>query len=250
MEARVIDVRGSGPPLVYVPGIDGSGELLLGTAARLAASFRLVRLRYAGDPGGGYEELAASLVRVLDELEIERALLLAESFGVSVALETALDHPQRVAGLALVNGFAYFERRLRLALTRASAVLVSRNLYRGGRARFAQSYLFGPRRDEQALRALLALPADWFDVGYRARLALIRRVDLRERLREIRQPVAIFASDRDRIVAALSAGRAMAERMSAVELTVLERAGHVVLPLADEPWVERLLHLAERAGMR
>src|SRR5262245_41325916 len=105
MEARVIDVRGSGPPLVYVPGIDGSGELLLGTAARLAASFRLVRLRYGGDSSGGYEELAASLVRVLDELEIERALLLAESFGVSVALETALDHPQRVAGLALVNGF-------------------------------------------------------------------------------------------------------------------------------------------------
>ena len=129
-------------------------------------------------------------------------------------------------------------------------MLVSRKLYRGGRARFAQSYLFGPRRDEQALRALLALPADWFDGCYRARLALIRRVDLRERLREIRQPVAIFASDRDRIVAALSAGRAMAERMSAVELTVLERAGHVVLPLADEPWVERLLHLAERAGMR
>ena len=250
MEARIIDVRGSGPPLVYVPGIDGSGELLLGTAERLAGSFRLARLCYAGDPGGGYAELAASLVGALDELGIERALLLAESFGVAVALQAALDRAERVAALALVNGFAYYERRLRLSLARASAQFVSSGAYRGGRERFAQRFLFGPRRDAEALRALLALNADWFDERYRARLDLVRDVDLRERASGVRQPVAIFASDRDRIVASLSAGRAMAERMPAAELTVLEHAGHVVLPLAEEPWVERLERLAERAGMR
>ena len=37
---------GKGPPLVYVPGIDASGEFLLGQAEVLARSFRLVRLRH------------------------------------------------------------------------------------------------------------------------------------------------------------------------------------------------------------
>ena len=47
MIARVVDESGSGPPLVYVPGIDGTGRLLLSTAERLTSRFRLICLRYA-----------------------------------------------------------------------------------------------------------------------------------------------------------------------------------------------------------
>ena len=74
---------GSGPPLVYVPGLDGSGELLLGTAERLAQRFRLVRIAYrtTGPPprgGDSYASLAESIAARLDELGIERALVVAK----------------------------------------------------------------------------------------------------------------------------------------------------------------------------
>ena len=249
MHAEIIDTAGDGPPLVYVPGIDGSGELLLGTRERLTRRFRLTRLHYVGDPSGGYPELAASVVRALDRLAIPRALVLAESFGVAVALETALDHPTRVAGLALVNGFAFYANRLELALTRSVFALAPEAWIRAGRARFAQRGLFAPRRDEAALEALLALRCDWFDELYRARLTCIAGVDLRPRLGEIQCPVAIYAADQDRVVAAVPAALEMKAAIAGAELEILAQAGHVVLPLAAEPWPERLERLAQRCGM-
>jgi len=247
MHVEVVATRGEGPALVYVPGIDGSGELLLGTAARLERRFRLTRLRYAGDPGGGYGELARSVAARIAELDGGRALVLAESFGVAVALQTALDHRERVAGLALVNGFSYYRDRLGLALARGLFALAPAAWVHSGRQRFLQHGLFSPRRDEEALRALLALPGDWFDERYRARLACIRGLDLRPRLGNVACPTALFAADRDRVVDAVRSAREMASGIPGAELTVIPEAGHLVLPLADEPWTERLEQLARRA---
>jgi pimeloyl-ACP methyl ester carboxylesterase len=249
MQAEIVASSGAGPPLVYVPGIDGSGELLLGTAARLARGFRLTRLRYGGEPDGDYASLAASVAACIERLGLEHALVLAESFGVAVALQTALDHPRRVAGLALVNGFARYHDRLGVALTRGLFALAPQAWIRAARARFLQRGLLAPRRDEAALGALLALPANWFDARYRARLALIQRLDLRARLAEIRCPVTLFAAERDRVVASLAAARDIAARIPQAEIEVLPEAGHLVLPLAAEPWEERLQRLAARAGL-
>jgi pimeloyl-ACP methyl ester carboxylesterase len=248
MHAEILATQGEGLPLVYVPGIDGSGELLLGAAERLARRFRLTRLRYGGDAGGDYRTLAASVARCIEAAGAERALVLAESFGVAVALQTALEHPARVTALALVNGFAHFPDRLGLALTRGAFALAPRAWIHAARQRFVQRGLIAPRRDEEALRALLALGGDWFDERYRARLALIRALDLRARLAQVRCPVSLFAAENDRVVAAVPAAREMAALLPDVELELLPRAGHLVLPLACEPWSERLERLARRAG--
>jgi pimeloyl-ACP methyl ester carboxylesterase len=248
MRAEILDTRGSGPPLVYVPGIDGSGELLLGTAQRLAREFSLTRLCYDGGAEGGYGALAASVAQRIEELGRGPVLVLAVSFGVAVALETALDHPEHVRGLALVNGFARFPGRLSLAFTRGVFALAPQAWIHRARALVAQPGLFAPRRDVDALRRLVALPGNWFGAPYRSRLALIHGCDLRPRLGAIRCPVALYASDHDRVVAAVAAAREMAARLSDCELTVIERAGHVVLPLTAEPWEERLRALARRAG--
>lgn len=249
MQAEIVASEGAGPPLVYVPGIDGSGELLLGAAQRLAQRFRLTRLRYAGDARGDYATLATSVARCIEAAAGERALVLAESFGVGVALQTALNHPARVAALALVNGFAYFHDRLGLAFTRGVFTLAPRAWIHAARGRFLQRGLIAPRRDEAVLRALLALRGDWFDERYRARLLLIRGLDLRSRLGQVGCPVSLFAADHDRVVAAVPAALEMAKRLRDAELVILPRAGHLVLPLADEPWEERLERLARRCGL-
>jgi pimeloyl-ACP methyl ester carboxylesterase len=121
MFAEVVSDRGRGPVLVYLPGIDGSGELLLGTAARLEERFRLLRLRYrlsANPRHRSYAHLAASVVEAVSLRGVDRMALLAESFGGAVALRAAIDFPQRVAALALVNSFVHYRRRTRLALSR------------------------------------------------------------------------------------------------------------------------------------
>jgi pimeloyl-ACP methyl ester carboxylesterase len=245
----VEDTRTDQPPLVYLPGIDGTGELLLETAGRLGEHFRLLRLAY--DPGGAvppdYRELADSVAARIAEAGIPRALVLAESFGVAVALALALDDPGRVAGLALVNGFAHFDRRGSLCVSRAVAALAPDAVYSAARRLAARPALFAPRRAERELALFLALSRDAFGPAYRERLALIARLDLRRRLGEIRCPVALFASDCDRVVPAIRAAREMQRGLPDATLEVLPRAGHVVLPLAEEPWVDRLRALAARA---
>ncbi|MED6335206.1 MAG: alpha/beta hydrolase [Planctomycetota bacterium] len=249
MLARVKEDVGSGPPLVYIPGIDGTGELLLGAADRLAAHFRLVRLCYELEPGvprgaDTYEGLAASVVGVLDECGIDAPILLAESFGGPLGLQIALDHPQHVGALAIVNSFCRFSSRARLALTNAVMPRVPAGLARIVRRHVGPPMLMGPRRDAAMVRDFRCVEGLVFGEGYLRRALMVRGVDLRLRLGEIRCPVALFASERDGIVDAVPQARAMAAAIPQATVEVISRGGHLALPLTDEPWVERMQSLA------
>ena len=79
----------------------------------LARDFRVVRydIRPFGEstrPDKAYS-VPDDLLRVLDHLKIDRAFLMGHSFGGALAIDFALLHPERVAGLVLVsaspNGF-------------------------------------------------------------------------------------------------------------------------------------------------
>jgi len=248
MLATVHADRGTGPAVVYVPGIDGTGELLLGTAARLAARFRLVCLRYQTAPGAAdYARLAASVADCLQALGIERAVLLAESFGGGVALHTVLARPERIAGLALVNTFARFPSRLRLAATRLVAPCVPRPLFALGRRLGGVHALFGARREADAVREFRALAGAHFDRGYRLRLRLLAGLDLRARLGEITQPALVVVGTQDRVVAP-AAGRTLHAGLPRARLEIVDGGGHALLPLASLPWAEWLAGLLSRAG--
>jgi pimeloyl-ACP methyl ester carboxylesterase len=251
MRTRLHADEGSGPPLVYVPGIDGSGEFLLGQAEVLAQRLRLLRLRHEGaDPDrDGYQAMADDVVEVIAGAGIGRALLLAESFGGGIALQAALDHADRVAGLALVNTFPRFGHRTRLALTRAFAPLVPQPVFRRARQRFAAWSLFGRHRDPDAIRRFRSVPASRFDGAYRRRLQMIATLDLRSRLPQIRQPVALFAGTDDRVVDSVRQARAMAALLPDATVEIIDGGGHLILPL-DLPWTDWFLRLAERAGLR
>lgn len=251
MRSVVVDDRGSGDALVYVPGIDASGELLLGTAARLREAFRLVRLRHVADDARSddrYAHMAASIVAALDERGIERAALIAESFGGAVALTCALEHPERVRALAIVNSFAQFPQRARLALSRLGSRVVPRSIFEFARPRIAPWSLFGRRREADAIRDFRALTGVPFDSGYARRLSMIAGLDLRPRLSEIAQPTSLFASTHDRVLPSMRCARVMLEGLPAAELHVVEGGGHVILPLASIPWVEHIQALLARAA--
>lgn len=243
--------RGDGPALVFVPGIDGTGELLLGTAARLEAAFRLVRIRYVdeGDRGSieTYERLADTLAESLEAAGVDTAVVLAESFGGGVALHLALRHPERVRALAIVNSFCWYPRRFRLWLSAVTFPFVPKRLMLLGRRLFQDRIFFRPRRDADAEAAFRAVPPAFMRPGFGARLDAVRVLDLRERLAEIDVPVELYASSHDAVVPAQAAMQTLARGLPRARLTTLERANHMVLPLAEEPWPERLGALADEA---
>lgn len=119
-EARTVDLGSHSTRA----GISGSGErvflCLHGLVDDLSIWDRLLRglekrgtvVRYdqrghggAGSPPGPYqrEDLAADAIVVLDQLGIDRAILVGHSMGGVMAMTAALNHPDRVAGLVLIG---------------------------------------------------------------------------------------------------------------------------------------------------
>lgn len=103
---------GSGSePVICLHGITAQHRAFT-TAARLLdgeQALVAVDLRGRGDsdkPDSGYglESHASDVIRVLDHLGLESAVIAGHSMGGFVALQTALTHPERVRSLVLLDG--------------------------------------------------------------------------------------------------------------------------------------------------
>ena len=125
---RRLPTIGEGPPLVYVPGLDGSGEMLFAHEDEVARRFRLLRVPSRTDSAFDYDDLVGDVLAAMDDENVGRATVFAESFGGSVALELALRRPDRVERLVMLNTFAWFPNRALLrwggALARSAPAAV------------------------------------------------------------------------------------------------------------------------------
>ena len=257
MRAELLSDRGQGLPVLYVPGIDGTGELLLGSAARLEERFRLLRLHYVADPAptsvarevDTYAALAASCAGTVRAQGVDGCLVVAESFGGAVALQLALDHPDLVRGVLVVNFFARFPAQARLWLGWKLSALVPRFAFDLFRKLLAPRLLFAERRDQRAIAEFRELWGTFFDHGYRRRMGMITRLDLRPRVPELSQPLMLLASDHDRVVPSTRTMRELHELAPNSTLEVVPGAGHLILPLEELGWPERVEDLRRRAGL-
>src|SRR5206468_473135 len=115
MHARCDDVdvawfeAGRGDPLVLIHGLGDDHRAWRRAVPDLMLRHRVVLydLRGHGEttlgrPDGSLRQLGGDLVALLDALEIERARIAGFSLGGTVAMRTAIDHPDRVSALALV----------------------------------------------------------------------------------------------------------------------------------------------------
>jgi proline iminopeptidase len=213
---------------------------------------------YADQRGGGRSYgsgsadlavLASDVAAVLGALELPRVTLLAHGFGAAVAVQAAQDHPERVAGLVLVNPWL-------------SMPLLARDLHRAA-ARIAEvapddgDDAEGPVAEPERLADdafALVNPKTLFDAlqfpGPAARLRLehsdaealfgpneedepvgVWRVDLLEQLGGVRQPVVVLAGRHDGTAFPTQVEAALARLPQA--LTSLLETGHY--PWIDEP---------------
>jgi 3-oxoadipate enol-lactonase len=105
------EITGAGPlTVVLTHGLAATGDTWRGIVERIAPRYRVVTwdLRghgRSGAPAGPYTipDLAGDLGVVLDTAGVDRAVILGHSAGGVIALQFALDHPQRTAGLVLVG---------------------------------------------------------------------------------------------------------------------------------------------------
>src|SRR5215208_2541650 len=117
-------VQGSGPLLVYIAGLDGTGQLLFKQLPFLSHSYRVITYRSRDDNQFTYDDLADDVRDIIRSLGEEHATILGESFGGTVALTFALRHPGMVERLVVVNSFPRFRKRIRIRLAARLASLL------------------------------------------------------------------------------------------------------------------------------
>jgi pimeloyl-ACP methyl ester carboxylesterase len=101
------DVQGSGPPLVLITGSNLDRRMWSREAEWLSKQYTVVRydLRAHGESDTATTEFShqKDLTSVLDTLKIEKATLIGLSAGAFIALDAALDLPNRVERMVLAG---------------------------------------------------------------------------------------------------------------------------------------------------
>jgi pimeloyl-ACP methyl ester carboxylesterase len=97
--------------VLLIPGLDGQPDLLAAAAEQVWPGWRVVYFdhrhdRAAGGLDGLADRAAAHLAAAVGA--DGRAVVCGESFGCLIALALARRHPQRVRGLVLLAGFAWY----------------------------------------------------------------------------------------------------------------------------------------------
>lgn len=222
-------IEGSGPPLIFVPGMDGTGRLFYRQVPLLARWFR-VGTYVLRDDIEGMETLIQDLDEVIRTLapDGERVVVVTESFGGAPALSYALAHPERIRGLVVLNSFPRFPSKLRLRVGLGLAHVVPWGLMAVFR-RLTVSRLHSPSTPQSEVRHFLRQTNETTRRGYIGRLRILMTYDVRDRLKDIRVPTLFLAADQDQLVPSLDYASYMVARVPGATLRVLEGHGHACL---------------------
>lgn len=111
------------PPLVMVHGWGGDHGFWQGQLEPLASSHRVLAVDLPGHGLSGWPDVrytqpffADGVVAVMDHASVDRGVLVGHSMGASVVRQVALRHPDRAAGLIIVDGALFDPPKEREAL--------------------------------------------------------------------------------------------------------------------------------------
>lgn len=225
-EGARLHVQGDGPPLVYIPGIDGTGLLFYRQARLLAHRFRIITFRLRDDAASMEElvaDVAAHLDRVIDQRE--KAVVVGESFGGALAMRFALAHASRISRMVILNSFSRITPPGKLQLAIAGMHLVPwRTMQFVRRLTAARLHSSHTHRDE--IKRFLMLTSATTRHGYLNRLRILTRYDMRPDLHSLQVPTLYLAADEDHLIPSVKQATFMAARVPNATLHVLKGHGH------------------------
>ena len=235
--------RGQGPELVLLHGWGLHGGIWGELPAQLARNWRVLTPDLPGHGRSGIGHGPLTLQSMTDRiagLVSVPAIWLGWSLGGFVAMDAALRHPTRVAGLVLVGATPKFVQSPGWSAGMAPEVFAGfadslRRDYRGTLQRFLS--LQGG--SDEAGRAMIKhLRHELFAHGepqpeaLAAGLSILEHSDLRARLADIPVPTRIVQGTHDRLVPP-AAGEFLAREIRGASLLSMAGAGHA--PFLSQP---------------
>ncbi len=175
------------------------------------------------------------LFGLMDALGIDRAILVGNSAGGTVAINAALAHPERVQALVLVDAAVYetggtpawLRPFLQTPQMDRLGVLLARRFSNTGIQILNRAW-HDPSRITQVIMEGYRKPlrVDHWDVGLWQITKTARSHSLASRLGELKLPVLVVTGDDDQIVPTSNSLR-LARDIPGAQLVVFERCGHL-----------------------
>jgi pimeloyl-ACP methyl ester carboxylesterase len=264
--------KGEGPPVVLIHGnvVTAEDFVLSGVFDRIARNHRVIAF---DRPGYGYSERPqgsiwtaieqADLIQeALDQLGIERPIVVGHSWGALVAMELALGQPDAVSGLVVLGGYYHPTMRADVPLVAGPAIPVF-----GDVLRYTVAPLMGAALmplNVKAMFAPLDVPERFkreFPYGFPVRPGQIRAESqdavtmvpavygMADRIRDLTIPITIMAGTEDGIVDHDGHARWFHEQLPDSVLRLVPGAGHMVHYAVPDEVAEAVEAVAERKTM-
>jgi pimeloyl-ACP methyl ester carboxylesterase len=227
------------PLFIFLPGMDGTGQLLHTQIPTLIKTFDIRCLSLpAHDDFSGWSRLAHQTVRLiqqeLDNRSNRSVYLCGESFGGCLALHVLLREPSLIERLILVNPASAFKQRPWMSLGSPFVRWFPEALYQVstfGLLPFLMALERVSPANRQclidAMQSISARSASW-------RLSLLHEFEIAaSQLRTIEQPVLFLASAVDLLLPSVSEARNLASLLPNAEAIVLPHSGHTCLLETD-----------------
>jgi pimeloyl-ACP methyl ester carboxylesterase len=230
------DLNAGSPPLVLIHG-SGGNRLHWPPHLRRLPNYRVFGLDLPGhgeSPGEGettIEGYVRRIVEWLEEQEIERAVLVGHSMGGAIAMTTALEEPDRVAGLVLVGTGGRLRVNGEILQAAADPSQFEETV------EVVTTWAFSDQTPEKIVALAKMRMIETRPEVIHGDFIACNQFDICDHLPEIRVPSLILCGEQDRLTP-LKYARHLNEQIPDSTLVLIEGAGHMVM-------LERPLEVAE-----
>lgn len=237
--------------VIVSAGLGGSAVFWSPQMDALTAHYRVIGYDHRGTgrsdrglkPGHSVAAMAEDMAAVLDATDTPKAHVVGHAAGGNAGLQLALDRPDRLDRLVVVNGWSRPDPHVARCFTARKRLLEAY----GPRAYIeAQSLFLYPPDWISEHDALLRAQDDHHEAGFPrpdvmlARIDALLAFDIDDRLGEISHPVLVAASADDMLVPPLLSRR-LAEGLPNATLDVVPWGGHAFTATVSDAFNARLV---------